>query len=133
MKMRFYQCEICKKVIVVVTNAEIPTICCGKEMHELIPNKTDGSAEKHVPVFHIEGNSVHVLIGSAPHPMEEQHYISWIGVQTKHGFQFAELKPNVSPEASFFIGSGDCIQAVYAFCNLHGLWCSENAAAKHNA
>ena len=32
------------------------------------------------------------------------------------------LHPGDKPEASFALSQGDEAQAVYAYCNLHGLW-----------
>lgn len=128
MHLRFYQCAICEKVSAVLTDTDIPSECCGQEMDELIPNRTDGAFEKHIPVFCRKGNTVRVKIGSLPHPMTPAHSILWIGLHTSHGFLFHELLPEDEPECRFFIGSEEKIRAVYAFCNLHGLWCSEKEA-----
>lgn len=128
MNLRFYYCDICGKVITILSDTGIPTDCCGQAMRELIPNRTDGVAEKHVPVFSIVGNTFLVRIGSAPHPMTGSHSITWIGLRTTHGFQFEELHPGDSPENNFSLSPGDRVEAVYAFCNLHGLWCSDKEA-----
>lgn len=125
MNLRFYHCDICGKTIAVLSDTEIPTDCCGQTMHELAANRTDGAAEKHVPVFSTMGNTVLVRVGSAPHPMMDNHSITWIALSTVHGFQFRELHPGDRPEVSFFLHPKDHAVAAYAFCNLHGLWCSE--------
>lgn len=126
MDLHFYHCEICGKVLVVLSGAGVPTSCCGQDMKELVPNRTDGAVEKHVPVFSTDGSTVSVQVGSTLHPMMDNHSITWIGLRTAHGFQFRELHPGDSPEASFVLSPGDHAEAVYAFCNLHGLWCSES-------
>ena len=61
-------------------------------------------------------------LGSVEHPMVEAHYIEWVSLQTKSGNQRKVLKPGDAPEVSFAISEGDEVEAVYAYCNLHGLW-----------
>lgn len=125
MNLKFYKCDICGKIITVLYGDSVPTMCCGEVMKEIIPNRTDGASEKHVPVFHTEGSTVNVKIGSDPHPMTYNHSIIWVGLQTSEGFQFKELTPDDSPEVCFRITEGDSAETVYAFCNLHGLWASD--------
>ena len=54
--------------------------------------------------------------------MEEAHYIEWISIQTKQGNQRKVLNPGQEPVACFCLCEGDEVEAVYAYCNLHGLW-----------
>ncbi len=125
MNMHFYQCEICGKIIAVMSGEGIPTECCGQNMLELIPQNTDAAAEKHVPVFHTDDGCVRVCIGSVPHPMEDRHSILWIGLCTDCGYQIKALSPGDKPKACFRIGPEEQVQAVYALCNIHGLWYSD--------
>lgn len=125
MNLQFYRCDICEKVITVLFDTGIPTDCCGQPMEELVPNRTDGAAEKHVPVIHKEEDTVFVKVGSEPHPMLNNHSILWIGLRTAQGFQFKKLNPGDLPEAAFSICAGDRAEAAYAFCDIHGLWCAE--------
>ena len=120
--MKFYKCKHCGKVITILSNEGVPTICCGEEMFELIPGTTDAAVEKHVPVVSIEGNEVNVVVGSVVHPMTPEHYIQWIVLETKAGYQVKELTPTCEPKASFVLAEGDEIVAVYEYCNLHNLW-----------
>ena len=69
MEMKFYQCENCGQIIAIVKKTGVPVMCCGKPMKEIIPGSVDASAEKHVPVYEVEGNIVTVKVGSAAHPM----------------------------------------------------------------
>ena len=62
-------------------------------MSVLEANSTDAATEKHVPVVTVEGDTVHVEVGSVQHPMEEDHYIEWIYLVTEHGVQSKCLKP----------------------------------------
>ena len=82
----------------------------------------EASKEKHIPVYKEEGNRIIVSVGEVEHPMQEEHYIEWISVQTKFGNQRKALKPNNKPEICFSICDGDEVEYVYAYCNLHGLW-----------
>lgn len=125
MKLRFYYCTVCGKVITVLDGEDIPTFCCGRPMDEIVPNREDMSTEKHVPVFSAISNTVMVRVGSIPHPMTDSHSITWIGLRTTSGFQFKKLQPGDNPEAGFFLNPDERAEAAYAYCNLHGLWCSE--------
>ena len=100
-------------------------VCCGEEMTELIPNTSDGAAEKHVPVIKTAGNAVNVEIGSAPHPMTEEHHIKWVYIQTVKGGQRKTLAPGDTPSLRFALTEDDKMEAAFAYCNLHGLWKAE--------
>ena len=123
--MKFLRCELCGKIVAVVKDSACPTKCCGQAMEEMVPNTQDGAHEKHIPVFEIEGNVVHVKVGSVEHPMLENHYIEWIMLQTNLGNQRKMLKPGDKPEASFALLPGEKVEAVLEHCNLHGLYKAE--------
>ena len=54
--------------------------------------------------------------------MTPEHYISLIAVQTDRGVQYKNLTPEQAPRAEFALCEGETVEAVYAYCNLHGLW-----------
>ena len=122
MEQRFFVCETCGNIIAMVKPSGVPVMCCGKKMKEIVPNTTDAAQEKHVPVWTKEGNLVKVQVGSVAHPMIPAHYIEWVSLQTKAGNQRKALSPEQAPEVAFAITEGDEVEAVYAYCNLHGLW-----------
>lgn len=122
MEQKFFVCKTCGNIIAMVKNAGVPVMCCGAKMTEIIPGTTEAATEKHIPVYKVEGNKVFVTVGSVEHPMEDAHYIEWISLQTKQGNQRKELHPGEEPKACFAICDGDEVEAVYAYCNLHGLW-----------
>ena len=122
MEMKFYRCETCGQIIAIVKKTPVPVMCCGKPMKEIIPGTTDAAVEKHVPVYEVEGNKVIVTVGSVEQPMIEEHYIEWVSIQTKFGNQRKALKPGSEPKVCFAVCEGDEVEAVYAYCNLHGLW-----------
>ena len=122
MKQVFYRCNHCGNIVAIVKASGVPVVCCGEKMTEIIPGTVDASREKHVPVWSVDGNIVHVAVGSVEHPMLPEHYIEWISIETKQGNQRKELRPGEKPEACFALCEGDEVEAVYAYCNLHGLW-----------
>ncbi len=122
MELKFYRCSKCGQIVAIVKETGSPLICCGEEMKEIKAGISDGAREKHVPVFEVKGNVVNVTVGSVEHPMQPEHYIEWIAVQTKFGNQRKALKPGEAPKASFAMLDGDEVEAVYAYCNLHSLW-----------
>lgn len=115
--MDFYQCEKSGVVFYRLNDAE----CDGPK--KLEANTTDAAQEKHVPEVKREGNKLDVQVGSVPHPMEEDHYIQFIGVVQGDKAQFVSLKPGQEPKASFQVEEGPA--TVYEFCNKHGLWKAE--------
>jgi superoxide reductase len=90
-------------------------------MEEMVANTTEAAKEKHLPLATLDGNKVHIAVGSVAHPMEEKHFIQWIYIQTKHGGQRNVLDPGDAPEADFLLENDEVI-AAYAYCNIHGLW-----------
>lgn len=123
--MKFYICETCGNFVGMVKESGAPMMCCGQKMKELIPGTSDGAVEKHVPVFTVEGNKVTVSVGSVEHPMVDAHYIEWIALETAKGAQRKVLKPGDKPCVEFALTDDDSVVAVYAYCNLHGLWKAE--------
>ena len=122
MELKFYRCPICGNIVVKLENSGVPVVCCGKPMVELVPGTTDASVEKHVPVVTVDGSKVNVFVGGAEHPMVPEHYIQWIVLETKQGWQIKHLKPGTKPSADFVLAEGDEVVAAYEYCNLHSLW-----------
>lgn len=120
-ELKFYVCKHCGNMVLFIKNSGVPIVCCGENMVELVADSTDASIEKHVPDTKIEDGVIHVQIGSTPHPMIEEHYIVWIYLQTEKGGQLKYLNPNKEPKTSFTVVD-DKPLAVYAYCNIHGLW-----------
>lgn len=125
MKMKFFRCAHCGNIIAMVEDSGVPVVCCGENMQELVANTTDGAGEKHVPVFELKDNLVHVKVGETEHPMQDRHYIQWIAIQTTGGNQRKCLKPGDKPEACFALCGGEAVLNVYEYCNIHGLWTAE--------
>ena len=119
---KFFICNKCGNIVGMVYDSKQPLSCCGEAMQELVPNTVDAAKEKHVPAICIDGNQVHVHIGSTEHPMAPEHYIEWVYLQTNQGGQRKLLHPGEKPQVVFSLTQDDFPIAAYAYCNLHGLW-----------
>ena len=107
MNTKFYICRTCGNIIQKIHDSRVPVMCCGKPMEELVPNTVEASNEKHLPVV-----------------MTDEHYIEWVYVETENGGQRKDLKPGDEPNVTFSLHNDKAV-AVYAYCNLHGLWKTE--------
>ena len=115
--MRVYQCEKCKRTIIV--KDELKEL---KGWVELIAGSTDAAQEKHVPVVTKKCKQVKVDVGSVAHPMTAEHLIEWVAIETEQGYQVKYLKADSAPVCTFSLADGDVLKGVYAYCSLHGLW-----------
>ena len=121
---KYYVCSVCGNIVEMVHNAGPKPFCCGKRMEELVPNSVEASGEKHVPVVKSDGDVVEVNVGSVDHPMEDVHWIEWVELVSDKGSFLKHLNPGEAPNVKFRL-SGEKPLAVYAYCNLHGLWKKE--------
>ena len=118
---KFYVCPKCGQVIEIVhDNGRIPR-CCGEKVLPLEPNSVEASGEKHIPQVKVADGFVEVNVGSVNHPMEDVHWIEWVELVSQDGVQRKYLNPGDAPLVKFPLGGSQPL-AVYAFCNLHGLW-----------
>ena len=122
MNQKFLICKHCGTIVAAVKESGVPVVCCGEKMSLIVPGEVEASREKHIPEFKVEGNKVYVTVGSVEHPMAPEHYIEWVSIQTKQGNQRKQLQPGQEPKVCFSLCEGDEVEAVYAYCNLHGLW-----------
>lgn len=119
---RFYICKHCGNIIGKIYDAGVPVVCCGEKMAVLEAGAVEASREKHIPVVKLENNTVTATVGSVLHPMTEEHNISWVYLETNLGGQRKGLNETDAPEVKFALSEGEKPVAVYAYCNLHGLW-----------
>lgn len=118
---RFYICEKCGNLVGALHESGVPMMCCGQKMTQLEPGTVEASHEKHIPVATVEGRVVRVEVGEVAHPMTEEHHIGWVYLQTDKGGHRKCLGAGDAPVVSFTL-TGETPIAVYAYCNLHGLW-----------
>ena len=118
---KFFICKHCGNMIGLVDDKGVPLVCCGEKMTELIPNTVEAAVEKHLPEVSVTGDTIEVKIGSVPHPMEEGHHITFVYLETEKGGQRKCLDIGAEPALKFCLADDKAL-AVYAYCNLHGLW-----------
>jgi len=117
---QLYKCDVCGNIVSVLLAGGGDLVCCGAPMKLLVENTVDASKEKHVPVIEKTADGYKVKVGSAPHPMEEKHYIQWIELVADGVSLMKFLKPGDAPEAEFCTKAKSVTAREY--CNLHGLW-----------
>ena len=113
-------------VVVVIKFKTMMQVFCSllQKMEELVHNTVEASGEKHLPDVKVADKTVYVNVGSVDHPMIPAHYIEWVYLETEKGGQIKKLTPEDAPKTSFCVGDDKAV-AVYAYCNLHGLWKTE--------
>ena len=123
-KTKFYICPHCRNTVEMIYDTDIKLFCCGDEMQELVPNTVEASGEKHIPAVTLGDGFVEVNVGSVDHPMVDVHWIEWVELVTDKGNHRKSLNPGEAPNVKFLLGEEKPL-AVYAYCNLHGLWKTE--------
>jgi len=121
---KFYICPHCGNLVEMVHDAGVNPVCCGQKMTELVPNTVEASGEKHIPAVTVGEANVEVNVGSVDHPMVDVHWIEWVQLVTDKGSYRKSLNPGEAPNVKFLLGDEKPL-AVYAYCNLHGLWKTE--------
>jgi len=121
---KFYICEKCGNIVGMIHSSGVTPHCCGQKMTVLEAGVVEASREKHIPEVTVNGDEVKVVVGSVLHPMAEEHSILWVYLETDKGGQRKNLEVGAAPEVTFALCDEKPI-AVYAYCNLHGLWKKE--------
>ena len=116
---KFFVCENCGNIVEVIQGTGAPA-----PFKVIEPGTVEASHEKHIPVVTVEGNKVKVVVGEVEHPMIEEHSILWVYLETDKGSQRKELAVGSAPVVTFALEDEKPL-AVYAYCNLHGLWKTE--------
>ena len=101
MEVKYSVCNHCGNIIEMLKDQGVPVMCCGEAMHELKAGVTDAAVEKHVPVYTVDKQHVHVVVGEIKHPMLDNHFIEWITLNTNQGIYRKQLIPGQEPIADF--------------------------------
>lgn len=110
-RSKFYVCPICGNVILAMGEGAFS--CCGIRLPEQEAEPQDPAHA--ISVEDIDGE----LYINLNHPMEKDHYISFVASVSDSAIQIEKLYPEQSAEARFRrTGCG----IIYAFCNRHGLF-----------
>ena len=110
-RSRFYVCPLCGNVILAVGEAVVS--CCGLTLPPCEPEPADA---EHPICVEIVEDEYYVTVA---HPMERDHYISFLAAVSDRGVQLVKRYPQESAEARFKI---DRVERLFAFCNRHGLF-----------
>ena len=110
-KGKIYVCPVCGNVIRTVGEAVIS--CCGIT---LPPCEAEDADAEHTIHTEIVEDEYYVTVD---HPMQKDHYISFLAAVSDQGVHFIKLYPEGAAEARFKI---DHVRKIYAYCNRHGLF-----------
>jgi desulfoferrodoxin len=118
-KIKFYVCPLCQNVITALGEGTFS--CCGIRL-------TAAEAEKCSDCADSNENNKHLIqveriddeyAVTVAHPMEKNHYISFIAYVSSQRFQLEKLYPEQNAQARFRIqGHGK----FYIYCNKDGLF-----------
>ena len=118
-KSLFYICPVCGNVLFARGDALIS--CCGIQLPALEAEEPDDAHRMNVQRVEDE------IYVSSDHPMEKDHYLSFVAYMTPDRCETIVLYPEGNAEARFFFrGTG----WLYYYCNQHGLFRQKVSSAK---
>ena len=123
--LKFYRCNTCGNLMMVMIDPSVIPTCCGSEMEILDPIHGIEGSEKHAPIITVKDDCTEVQVGFQLHPMTPEHRLEWIALTDGSRVEIENLGLGEQPIARFSKMSSDGMLRAYAFCNLHGLWQSE--------
>lgn len=123
---RFFKCTECN-TLVEALNPQCcdELVCCKNPMEKLFANSDPTLEEKHLPVIKRENDCITVCVGRILHPMSNAHSILWVELKSKNECRRIHLKKGSDPIVIFRGVDENTKYKVYAYCNIHGLWCGE--------
>ena len=111
-----YVCPVCGNVILSLGQAVIS--CCGITLPALeAESAEDDTDPAHTIYASYDDGEYYVALD---HPMEKDHFITFLMAVSDFGCQTVKLYPEGSAEARF---RPDRLQRIYAYCNRHGMFC----------
>ena len=122
-KFDLYKCDVCANLIEVLKDSDNIISCCNQPMTLVTPQKSEDG--KHTPVVSETKNGYKVMIGEvAEHAMNEIHYMEMIELTVDDKVYKRYLTLTDDASVYFFVAKGDVVSA-RAYCNIHGLFTSE--------
>ena len=110
-KAKFYVCPVCGNVLFAFGEAVVS--CCGLTLPPLEAETPDW---EHTIRVTVQEDQFFVTVD---HPMEKDHYLSFLAAISDHGVQFEKLYPE-GPAQAYFSAAG--VRTILAYCNRHGLF-----------
>ena len=111
LRSALYVCPICGNVIHAVGSAVVS--CCGLQLPPLSVSEAEGEHE--IRIERVEDE--HFI--SVAHPMEREHFISFVAFVSCARFTLHKLYPEGNAETRMSLRGGGIL---YACCNRHGLF-----------
>ncbi|MBR4360006.1 MAG: helix-turn-helix domain-containing protein [Clostridia bacterium] len=115
LRSRLHVCPVCGNVMFAKGDSLIS--CCGIE---LPPLEAEAPDDAHRAMIENVENEYFVTI---PHPMDKEHFISFMAYVTMNRFEMKALYPEGNAEARFFPRSRN--GKLFFYCNRHGLFCQK--------
>lgn len=109
-RTKFYVCPLCGNILTSMGDALVS--CCGIT---LPPLEAEDAAEDHR--FRLEPVEDETFI-TMDHPMEKDHFISFLAFASTDRLQLVKLYPEGNAEARMQLRGHGCL---YAYCNRNGL------------
>ncbi len=122
-RLDIFRCDKCGNVVELLHSGGGALFCCEAPMVYLAENTVDAALEKHVPVLEKTASGYLVKVGAVDHPMTREHLIMWIELVADGVVHRKFLAPGDAPRATFNLQADKVTAREY--CNLHGLWRSE--------
>jgi len=110
-KAKFYVCPVCGNVLFAFGEAVVS--CCGLTLPPLEAEASDG---EHTIRVAMQEDQFFVTVN---HPMEKDHYLSFLAAVSDYGVQLEKLYPEGPAQAYFRM---DGVRTIVACCNRHGLF-----------
>ncbi len=111
MRSKFYVCPVCGNVIHAMGEAAFS--CCGVDLHALEIEEMDEQHE--IEIKKID----HEIYIELKHPMDKNHYISFIAYLTNNQIYLEKLYPEQEASARFPLKKH---AKILVYCNRHGLF-----------
>lgn len=119
-----YFCRHCGNTVRILSEGEGVLMCCGTKMIKLyaqFPNQND---QIHQIKYDLNKNKneIKISIGSPLHPMQEDHFITWIEITWEH-FVYQksfDLLNDITP--IILIYASENPKSIQFICNQHGLF-----------
>lgn len=108
---KYNVCPICGNVIQTIGEAVVS--CCGITLPPIESEDADSDHSIRVEIVEDE------YFVTVDHPMDKDHYISFLVAVSDQGTHFVKLYPEGNAEARFKINR---VTKLYAYCNRHGLF-----------
>jgi len=137
---KLFVCQVCGHVEFGQAPQNCPVCFAPKDKfiadnNAVMPSEKEGK-EKHVPQIMITDDcglipdvcrDIHIKIGSVPHPMVPDHWITWIDIYVNKAYSARYmLTPNMQPAVSIHLKKEHSgVLTVIEHCNKHGRWMAE--------